>query len=107
MSKKVQLIYQDCPMCGAREKWGLGQTYLANANNVEIVPTPFWAIQDKDLLMRAIKAGIKGYPFFTDGDKFAASVDAFIETPAVEIEEKPKTKRRKATLKNGASKQSN
>lgn len=106
MAKKVWLIYQDCPMCGARKEWGLKQTYLASAHNIEIVPKPFHATGSKDLIMRAIQSGIGKMPFFTDGDKYAYGIDAFIETPAEsEVVEKPKktVKRRKA-LKNGANK---
>ena len=103
MAKTVKLIYQDCPACGARKEWGLKQEYLAGAHNIIIEPTPVWAIQDKDLLMRAIQSGIGKMPFFTDGDKYAYGIDAFIETPAEEVEEAPKkTVKRRKGLKNGA-----
>lgn len=105
MAKVVKLIYQDCPACGARKEWGLKQEYLAGAHNIIIEPTPFWAVQDKDLLMRAIQNGIKGYPFFTDGDKFAMGIDSFIETPEIDQEEAEapkKTVKRRKGLKNGA-----
>lgn len=104
MAKKVWLIYQDCPMCGARKEWGLKQTYLAGSHNIEIVPKPFHATGSKDLIMRAIQSGIGKMPFFTDGDKYAYGIDAFIETPMEEVKEAPKKTAKKRKAKDGAKK---
>lgn len=104
MAKKVWLIYQDCPMCGARKEWGLKQTYLAGSHNIEIVPKPFHATGSKDLIMRAIQSGIGKMPFFTDGDKYAYGIDAFIETPMEEVKEAPKKTVKKRKAKDGAKK---
>lgn len=104
MARKVWLIYQDCPMCGARKEWGLKQTYLAGSHNIEIVPKPFYATGSKDLIMRAIQSGIGKMPFFTDGDKFAYDLVSFIETPADEVEEAPKKTAKKRKAKDGSKK---
>lgn len=99
--KKVKLVYQDKPLCGARKEWGLKQKDLAGRNGIEIVPIPLGA--EKGLAMKAIEAGIKKLPFFTDGDKYAYGIDAFIETPEIEVEEKPKRKTRRKGSRNGTS----
>lgn len=104
MAKEIKLIYQDCPMCGARKSWGLKQSYLASENNLVIVPTPFYATGSKELIMKAIKSGIGKMPFFTDGDKFAYGIDSFIETPEIETEVAEKKAKRGRKAKNGTNK---
>lgn len=87
--KQIMLIYQDCPMCGARRGWGETQTKIANTYGFEIVNTPFYKTGVKGLIMNALEHGIGRMPFFTDGKKFSYSLEDFVE--------KPKTKRKRNT----------
>lgn len=89
--KRILLVYQDCPMCGARESWGKEQTKIANTHGLEIVKTPFYKTGVKGLVMDALEHGIKTMPFFADGKKFSYHIKDFVE--------KPKTKRRRNTRK--------
>lgn len=99
MSKKIMLVYQDCPLCGAREGWGEEQTKIADDFGFEIVNTPHSQTGVKDLIWNACKAGMT-LPFFTDGKKFSKNLRDFKE-PDYLPEEKPKAKKRS---KNGARK---
>lgn len=103
MSKKIMLVYQDCPMCGAREGWGEEQTKLADNYGLEIINTPFYKAGVKDLIWKACKAGMT-LPFFTDGEKFSKNLRDFKEPDFLpeDVVEKPKTKKR--SKKHGAKK---
>lgn len=106
MPKQIMLVYQDCPMCGAREAWGEEQTKVAKAHGIEIVKTPFYQTGVKGLIWKACKAGMT-LPFFTDGKHFSKDIIDFKEPDYIEDKmaevEKPKTKKR--SKKNGAKKQ--
>lgn len=76
---KVYLVYQDCPMCGAREGWGERQTEFATKNGYEVVKLGFYTDLAESFATKAIEAGIKGFPYFTDGKIFAKNLDDFDE----------------------------
>lgn len=99
MSKKIMLIYQDCPMCGSRSNWGKKQTEIADTHGLEIVKTPFYKTGVKGLISKAVESGMGRLPFFTDGERFSYSIEDFVEKP------KPKrkaTKKRKTSTKRKA-----
>lgn len=94
MMTKILLIYQDCPLCGARKEWGDKQLQIADTHGLEIVKTPFYKTGSKDLIMKALENGIKKMPFFTDGEKFSYDLSDFVEKP----------KKKRTRRKNGATK---
>lgn len=77
MAKRVMLIYQDCPTCGNRKEWGELQLKIAEDADIEVEKVPFVSPKAKGLAMKAVKAGIPSYPFFTDGNKFSKNVEVF------------------------------
>lgn len=82
--KTVYLVYQDCPMCGAREHWGIEQMDLAHKEGIEIVKCPFYSDRAKNnhFCSRAVALGIKRMPFFTDGEKFGYNLADVLEEKA-------------------------
>ena len=84
MAKEVKLIYQDCPMCGARENWGKRQTEVANKHGLKIVEVPFSSPGASDIIVEAILGdtkfitGDKTMPFFTDGEKYSKELADFL-----------------------------
>lgn len=100
MPKKIMLVYQDCPMCGARKEWGDKQLEVAKNCDIEVIPTPFYRTGVKGLIWKACKAGMT-LPFFTDGKTFSKYIRDFKEPDYLPETEKPKKKRSK---KNGAAK---
>lgn len=100
MSKQIMLIYQDCPMCGARKDWGEAQTKIANNYGLEIVNTPFYKTGVPGLIKRAVEHGMKQMPFFTDGKKFSYSLEDFVDKPKPRRKRNTK-KKREEIIKNG------
>lgn len=79
MEHEILLIYQDCPMCGARKDWGETQTVVAETYGLKYRAIPFTSAELGDLTMRAIETGIKSYPFFTDGERFSKQLKDFAD----------------------------
>lgn len=98
--KQIMLIYQDCPMCGAREGWGKAQTKIADTYGFEIVKTPFYKTGVKGLIMSALEHGIGRMPFFTDGEKFSYNLEDFIEKPKTK-QKRNARKKREEIIRNG------
>lgn len=94
---KIKLVYQDCPMCGARENWGEKQTKLAEGAGIEIEKISFASPEGSHLCKEAIYAGITKLPFFTDGLTFRNSIDDF--AAAAKNAEKPKTTKKRTVRK--------
>lgn len=92
MSKQIKLVYQDCPMCGARKSWGEEQTKFANDYGFEIVKTPFFKWGAADLIFEATRQGMS-LPFFTDGVKFSKDLKDFAEEKTIEVKTIKKTKK--------------
>lgn len=94
---EVWIIYQDCPMCGAREKWGEAQTSEAEKSGKKIVKIPFTDYRAKGHMLKAIQATKKlavekqivTFPFFWDGKNYAKNISDLTVAP------KKKTVRRK------------
>ena len=103
--KQIMLVYQDCPMCGARKNWGDAQTKIATDHGFDIIKTPYYATGVKGLIMRACEAGIGHLPFFTDGKKFSYNLEDFVEKPERKTTRRKRNTRtkRKGTTANGDS----
>lgn len=97
---KIYLVYQDCPLCGARKDWGEKQVRSAVKNGFDFVKVSFATPLGRTLIQRAVfEHKIKALPFFTDGERFAVSVDELL----VKLFEKPQVKKAKKGKKNGSS----
>lgn len=77
-SKEILLIYQDCPMCGAREGWGEEQEAAAKKAKVEFRKVSFVAQEAQGMAQKALKAGIASMPYFTDGVHFAKTLEELV-----------------------------
>lgn len=88
--REIKIVYQDCPMCGARYNWGLKQTEVAARNNITLIKTPFYKPGVGKLIQKAIENGVGTMPFFTDGEKFSTDLEDFIEKPAKKITKRTK-----------------
>ena len=91
--KKIYLIYQDCPLCGARKEWGEEQLKIADTNGFQIVKMSFVSpLADEYIKTAVYKKHIGKLPFFTDGEKYSRDLADFVEK-----EDKPtKNTRKKA-----------
>ena len=77
MNKEIVCVYQDCVMCGDKGKI-LKQKIAENKLNVRKVS--FASEEGRGLVAKAVFShGIKVMPFYTDGDKFATDISAFVE----------------------------
>lgn len=114
MSKEILLVYQDCPMCGSRKEWGEKQTEVANKYGFSIRNVSFVSREatDAKLMWKAVKQGIRNYPFFTDGVKFSKDLSDFVEKPAENAKKSSKkpaksaaksTRKKKTEVKDGVS----
>lgn len=81
-SKELLLIYQDCPLCGAREGWGDEQVAAAQKAGVEFRKVSFVAQEAQGMAQKALKAGIASMPYFTDGTHFAKTVEELLALTA-------------------------
>lgn len=84
--KQISIVYQDCPMCGARYNWGLQQLNIAASNDIEIVKVPFYTDKGREYCAEAVQKGVGSFPFFTDGKKYSLELEDFTE----KVTEKPK-----------------
>lgn len=114
MTKEILLVYQDCPMCGARQEWGERQTKVANDFGFKIRNVPFTSDEGRDLIKKVClhhelipkkDDSLATLPFFTDGKFFSKNLEDFVETEPEpdesEVEEKPK-RRKKSRAKESA-----
>lgn len=91
MAKKVTCIFQDCLDCGDLAIWYALNTAYAKKRNVIVTPVHYQAIEAYGQMAKARKAGIKSYPFFTDGERYAKNIDGLFtktEVETIEIPEK-------------------
>lgn len=109
MNKTIIAVYQDCFLCGSnREK---GEKMLAEiaARGASFRKLSFATMEGREHCMKAIEAGVKTMPFFTDGKIYASDYKTLIEAESrpqsVKIKatiEPKKTKKTKKGAKNGA-----
>lgn len=99
MTNSIKLVYQDCPLCGARKEWGEKMLAKANTAGITVEKISFATPEGSHLCKEAVLAGIGRLPFFTNGLIFRDSIDDFIEAAEPE-EPKPKkrTKRKKTEV---------
>ena len=90
----IKLVYQDCPMCGARKEWGEKQIAKANTAGLEVEKISFASPEGSHLCKEALFAGITRLPFFTNGLVFSESIDRFMEDAEPAKKTKKTTKRR-------------
>lgn len=90
----IKLVYQDCPMCGARKEWGEKQIAKANTAGLEVEKISFASPEGSHLCKEALFAGITRLPFFTNGLVFSESIDRFMEDAEPTKKPKKTTKRR-------------
>lgn len=90
----IKLVYQDCPMCGARKEWGEKQIAKANTAGLEVEKISFASPEGSHLCKEALFAGITRLPFFTNGLVFSESIDRFMEDAEPAKKPKKTTKRR-------------
>lgn len=109
MTKQVLLIYQDCPYCEPRTKWGERQMRLAKDYGIKVVETPYNAKGAQGLILEAQSHGTNALPFFTDGEKFGYDLTQFVKAREEDLptaEDKanaPKAATRKARAKKAAT----
>jgi hypothetical protein len=92
----LTIVYQDCPLCGARKNWGERTIAKALKAGQEIRKLSFASPEGAHLCKEAIYAGCTTMPFITDGVKFSQNIEDFIETPKA-----TKKRTRKAEVING------
>lgn len=75
-NREIICVYQDCPLCGDR---GKKLKKLIFNKNLNVRKVSFASEEGKDLIHTAVfEKGIGSLPFFTDGTKFAATLEEFI-----------------------------
>lgn len=94
--KELVVVYQDCITCGSRKAWGEKTIKTIKETGVKFRKLSFASAEAEGYAMRAIEAGVKGYPYITDGEKFSQNIEDFTtaEKPA-----KKTTKKAKKTKK--------
>lgn len=86
---EIICVYQDCPLCGDR---GKKLKKLIFEKNLNVRKVSFASEEGKNLIHEALfKHKIGTMPFFTDGVKFAATLEEFVSS-------------KKKGVKNGADK---
>jgi len=88
----LTIVYQDCPLCGARKKWGEKTIAHAQKAGLETRALSFASPEGAHLCKEAIYAGCTALPFITDGVKFSQNIDDFIEKPAQPAKKSTKKK---------------
>ena len=79
MSKEILCVYQDCPMCGDKGK-KLKKIIVDKKLNFRKVS--FASPEGKELCHKAVfEHDIKTMPFFTDGEKYCATIEELIAKP--------------------------
>lgn len=96
----LTIVYQDCPLCGARKKWGERTIAKAKKAGIPCTAISFASPEGSRLCKEAIYAGVTRLPFITDGNKFSENVEDFTETKAKPAKS-PKKRTRKAEVIDG------
>lgn len=107
--KLINLYYQDCPDCGRRKAWAEAQYKVATEHGFQIHKISFVEPGADEVIIRAARSGVS-VPFFSDGEKFAKDLSAFIPTANLSAEavvnscpvKSGARKTKKAKVKDGA-----
>lgn len=102
MSKTIIAVYQDCFLCGSKREKGekmLAELAKAGASFRKL---SFATIEGREHCMKAIEAGVKTMPFFTDGKTYASDYKTLLEAESKAQNERdevePQTIEIKATI---------
>lgn len=88
MSKEIIAVYQDCVLCGDK---GKRKVLELAKKGINIRKVGFTTPEGKELCRTAVFDHKVGYmPFFTDGERFAPTIDELLEKPAEKVEKKAK-----------------
>ena len=90
--KELLVIYQDCITCGSLKNWGEKTIKTIKETGVKYRKVSFASAEAEKHALKAIEAGVKGYPYITDGIKYSQNIADFTNT-------KKTTKRTKKTKK--------
>lgn len=94
MSKELVVVYQDCPTCGNRKKWGEKTIEVAKNSGLDIRFISFATEEGQRLCKEAIYAGVGKLPFITNGSKFSDNIEDFVK-----VEKKKKVAKKKSSVK--------
>lgn len=96
MSKEIIAVFQDCVLCGDK---GRKKVVELAKKGITIRKVGFTTFEGKELIHKAVfEHKIGTMPFFTDGEKFATTIDELLkkdEKPAKSVKKTSK----KATKK--------
>lgn len=93
--KELLIVYQDCFMCGSSKAWGEKTIEHITSKGVPYRKVSFASMEGQEHALKAIKAGIKSYPFVTDGEKYAKNVDDLFEIKKADVKITTKAKKAK------------
>lgn len=94
MNKELVVVYQDCPTCGNRKKWGEKTIEAAKQSGLDIRFVSFAIEEGQKLCKEAIYAGVGKLPFITDGIKFSDNIEDFVK-----VAKKKKAAKKKSSAK--------
>lgn len=77
--KEIIVVYQDCPLCGARKEWGEKTLKEALNARARVRKVSFATREGEKLIYEAILKGYTRLPFVTDGEHFAYNVKTLLE----------------------------
>ena len=108
MPNEIIVVYQDCVLCGDR---GKKIKEIATKAGVKIRKLSFACVEGQEHCMKAIEAGVKTMPFYTDGKIYAPTLETLLEaqsepqTAKIKLTKKAskKTKKTKKELNDGPS----
>lgn len=75
--KEIIAVYQDCVLCGVEGKQEIAD-YAEKG--IAIRKVGFTTPEGRELCAKAVALGIGYMPFYTDGEKFAKSVEDLMES---------------------------
>lgn len=78
MAREIIAVYQDCVLCGTK-----GRRKIADyaARGIRIRKVGFTTPEGKELIHKAVfEHKIGSMPFYTDGKKFASTIDELLDT---------------------------
>lgn len=75
--KEIIAVYQDCVLCGVKGKQKIDE-YAEKG--IAIRKVGFTTPEGRELCAKAVALGIGYMPFYTDGEKFAKSIEDFMES---------------------------
>ena len=106
--KEIIVVYQDCPMCGARKEWGEKTLKEALKAKARVRKVSIFSREGEKLNWEAILKGCTRLPFVTDGEHFAYDVKTLLEAQSEakkakkqaekEAKQKAKATKRKAKV---------